>query len=95
MGAFFWIFFGFRFDFAPIVWYDVLTGDNTKGLGMTATEIKALREQLGMTQREFAVALHTTVTSVSRWEHGASKPLEFFVVAMRELPGRETHVKGA
>jgi len=36
--------------------------------------IKQLREQLGLTQREFAARLSTTVTTVSRWERGEAKP---------------------
>ena len=52
---------------------------------MTGAEIKALRERLGMTQQQFAVALHTTVTTVSRWETGDSQPIETFVAQMRQL----------
>ena len=37
-------------------------------------DIKQLRIDLGLTQREFAARLSTTVTTVSRWERGEAKP---------------------
>ncbi len=38
---------------------------------MTPREVKQLRERLGMTQQQLAVALDVTVTTVARWEQGA------------------------
>lgn len=40
----------------------------------TALDVKAIRESLGLTQRDFANLLGTTVASVSRWENGRMKP---------------------
>ncbi len=37
-------------------------------------EIKALRSQLGLTQRAFADKVGATVTTVHRWESGACSP---------------------
>jgi len=38
--------------------------------GMTNLELRALRRQLRMTQREVAEALDVTVNTVARWEQG-------------------------
>lgn len=36
--------------------------------------IKAIRAETGLTQFEFAVAIGTTPSSISRWERGLSEP---------------------
>lgn len=38
---------------------------------MNGQDVKALRDRLGMTQMEFAVALGVDTGSVSKWERGA------------------------
>ncbi len=46
--------------------------------------IKAIRQNLEMSQLEFAVALQTTPTTVSRWERGLSEP-ELTIVQVKRL----------
>lgn len=41
-----------------------------RGINMDNTELKSRRIALGLTQRELADLLRTTVTSVARWERG-------------------------
>jgi len=41
---------------------------------MNAQQIKELRLKLGLTQSAFAYKMSTTVTTLSRWENGHSKP---------------------
>ena len=52
---------------------------------MTKEQIKALREDLGLTQLEFANKLFTTPTTVCRWEKGNTKPNKFFNNAMLQF----------
>jgi DNA-binding transcriptional regulator YiaG len=47
--------------------------------------VKQIREQLGLTQLQLARKLHTTVTTVSRWESGQSKPQYIFRFGMERL----------
>ncbi len=42
--------------------------------GEKPVAIKAIRLGLGLTQQQFAVALNSTITTVSRWERGKSEP---------------------
>lgn len=42
----------------------------SKNITFTPAEIKQIREALGLTQEEFAQAMGTTSTSISRWERG-------------------------
>lgn len=55
---------------------------------MTKQEIIALRKSLGMTQAKFAEAIGGTVTSVSRWETGVTKPSRLYIKEMRSLKGK-------
>ena len=41
---------------------------------MQKEELIAIRNAIEMTQHQFAVTLGTTVTTVSRWENGHTKP---------------------
>ena len=42
--------------------------------GMKATEIRAIREKLGITQLEFAALLNVPKVTAVSWENGARKP---------------------
>lgn len=55
---------------------------------VTADEIAALRKRLGMSQRQFADKLGTTVTTVSRWENGARTPRGLYAIALDRLARR-------
>lgn len=55
---------------------------------LTAQQVKALREQLGLTQAEFAREVGTTSLSVSRWERGIYKPSRVADRLLRELSAR-------
>lgn len=46
--------------------------------------LKAIRESLGYTQREFADLLDTNVTTISRWENSGKEPL-FRLVQIKAL----------
>jgi repressor LexA len=52
---------------------------------MTASEFKAIRDKLGLTQQELAEALHTTRVSIARYETGARKIGGTVQVAARQL----------
>jgi repressor LexA len=52
---------------------------------MTASEFKAIRDKLGLTQQELAEALHTTRVSIARYETGARKIGGAVQVAARQL----------
>jgi len=41
---------------------------------MTGTDVKKIREQLGMSQMQFAVALRVHLTTVSYWEQDHGSP---------------------
>lgn len=46
--------------------------------------IRAIRADLGLTQLDFAVAIGTTPSTVSRWERGMSEP-ELTIVQVKRL----------
>jgi transcriptional regulator with XRE-family HTH domain len=48
---------------------------------MTPTEIRALRDRLDMTQKEFGAALEVDGAAVSQWESGTTQPTK----AKREI----------
>lgn len=52
---------------------------------MKANELKAIREQLGLTQQQLADALQTTRVSIARYETGARKIGGAVQVAVRQL----------
>jgi len=49
---------------------------------MTPKEIKAIRERLGLTQKEFATRLKLDAITISRWERGEQRPSR---LALRQL----------
>ncbi len=55
---------------------------------MTGREIKAFREQWGLTQRDLAVELGVTSVTVSRWESGGVTPHPSFITTLRSLQKR-------
>jgi repressor LexA len=52
---------------------------------MDAKGIKSLREVLKLTQEEMAKKLHTTRTTIARWEVGMAKPRGLYIRALEEL----------
>lgn len=56
---------------------------------MTADEIRALRERLGMSQTAFGEALGSNQTTVSRWERGTNPAGRVFVRLMRQLAANQ------
>ena len=52
---------------------------------MKAADLKAIREQLGLTQQQLAEALQTTRVSIARYETGARKIGGAVQVAVRQL----------
>jgi DNA-binding transcriptional regulator YiaG len=57
---------------------------------MNATEIRALRQRLGLSQMAFAVRLGITPETVSRWENGHCIPRGLAIKALRELDAETT-----
>jgi len=55
--------------------------------------VKRLREQLGMTQEQFAQKVGVTYGSVNHWENGKRRPQPFLVRRLleikKELEGRK------
>lgn len=41
---------------------------------LSATDIKRLRERLNVSQPVFALYLHTTASTVRKWEQGDTRP---------------------
>jgi DNA-binding transcriptional regulator YiaG len=56
--------------------------DNTPNL------IRTLRQQLGMTQEEFAHEIAVTVSTVNRWENSHAEPSKLAWKAIRLLSSR-------
>jgi len=52
---------------------------------MQPEEIKAIREKLGLSQREIAEKIGATKTSWYKWEKGRSKPHPLFVESIKKL----------
>ena len=53
--------------------------DNTRNM------IRTLRQQLGMTQEEFAHEIAVTVSTVNRWENSHAEPSKLAWKAIRDL----------
>jgi len=49
--------------------------------------VKRLREQLGLTQEQFAQKVGVTFGSVNRWENGKRTPQPFLVRRLLEMKG--------
>ncbi len=54
----------------------------------TPNMIRTLRQQLGMTQEEFAHEIAVTVSTVNRWENSHAEPSKLAWKAIRELSQR-------
>lgn len=52
---------------------------------MDAQQVRALREQLAMSQVTFAAAIMVHPMTVSKWERGTAAPLPIYARAMRIL----------
>ena len=61
---------------------------------MTPTEIRKLRERLGMTQEQFAGRLGTARETVARWEIGANAPVGLYLKALKDLAGKAKAKRG-
>jgi putative transcriptional regulator len=46
--------------------------------------IKEIRKQLGMTSQEFATVVGVSISTVSRWETGRSKPSKLATTRINE-----------
>jgi DNA-binding transcriptional regulator YiaG len=51
----------------------------------TRSLIRTLRQQLGMTQEEFAHQIAVTVSTVNRWENAHAEPSKLAWKAIRDL----------
>lgn len=55
------------------------------GTMSTKLNVKQLRKRLGMTSQELATTVGVSISTVSRWETGKSKPSKLAVIRLREL----------
>lgn len=51
--------------------------------------IKAVRKEIGVSQKEFANKLHVSFSTVNRWENGHVTPNQLAIVTLIELCVRE------
>lgn len=64
------------------------------GLGIEASNIRAIRERLGLTQNELAAKLNVSFSTVNRWENGHTRPNRIALFTLQRLieeyeaPGR-------
>jgi len=49
---------------------------------MTPEQIKQIRANLNLTQKEFAGAIGCSIRSIQNWEQGERKPIKIAVAAM-------------
>jgi DNA-binding transcriptional regulator YiaG len=52
---------------------------------LTPATIKAARQRLGLTQRQFAARIDCSALAVSFWERGTRTPTGLYAKAVREL----------
>lgn len=57
---------------------------------MEAENIRTLRQDLGLTQEEFAHRLGITVATVNRWENGHNSPTRLARKALVDLEAERT-----
>ncbi len=57
----------------------------TRAEVLSGEEVRTLRERLGLTQEEFAHALHVTVSTINRWENGHADPSPLLNERLLEL----------
>ena len=62
---------------------------------MEATEIRTLRERLGLTQAAMAAQLGVNFVTLSRWELGRSRPSALALGRLRELDRAESTSRSA
>lgn len=65
---------------------------------LTAEEIRALRQQLGLTQAQLATLLQLGLNTVSRWESGRnvqSGALDLLLKLLRDVPGTLEYLRKA
>lgn len=55
---------------------------------MSASEIKAIRLRLGLSQAGFAAGIGVHVMTVSRWERGWSKPTPETIRLLKAMGGK-------
>ena len=55
---------------------------------LTPSQILTIRQKLHMTQEEFANYIGITMSTISRWENGHSKPTRLATKTLLELKGR-------
>jgi DNA-binding transcriptional regulator YiaG len=65
----------------------MVDNSNIRGysINMTGKEIKELRQKLGLSQQAFATKVGVSMTSVSHWEVGKSKPIPIIVEKLNKI----------
>lgn len=63
-------------------------------MGDDIPDVRGLRERLGLSQAQFAQQLGVTLTTVARWEDGASRPTRHLLRALRDLVARADAATG-
>lgn len=61
---------------------------------MTPEKIRSLREQMGLTQAQFAYRLGVSFATVNRWERGHYRPTPLAERLLRRLETSERRKRG-
>lgn len=76
----------------------VIEDSDTSGVPLDATTIvKQVRQDLGLTQKQFAALLNVSFSSVNRWENGKSRPslIAWYWVQLIRAEGAEAYKRRA
>ena len=85
-----------RFEDARRLSLDAIAIYRTRHCLLSADEIRAVREQFGLTQGELARLLHLGANTVSRWESGRNvqtAAMDVLVRLIRDLPGSMEYLR--
>ncbi len=57
-----------------------------------SVDVKQLRERLGLTGQDLAVAIGVSVSTISRWENGKNRPSKLALARIKEVANKQTGV---
>ena len=60
---------------------------------MDGTDVRLLRQHLGLTQEQFAHELGTTYGTIARWENGKQTPRGLYKRALEQFARRATRAR--
>jgi putative zinc finger/helix-turn-helix YgiT family protein len=83
-------------DPRAVLRYDTIVDLRFGSIALSADEIRAIREQFGLTQSELARLLHLGANTISRWESGRNvqtEAMEMLLRLLRDLPGSLAYLR--